>query len=326
MLKISAVMPVYNGEAHLNEAIDSILAQTFGGFEFIIIDDGSTDRTAEIINAYNDDRIVYIRNAENLGVARSLNRGIEAARGEYIARMDADDISEPRRFETQLRFMESHKRVGVCGSAMTSFYGSTPYKTHVYQYHHGHLVMELIYDSPLAHPTVMLRRSVLIKNNLRYDPAYEKAEDYRLWLTMAGHCRLCSLPDLLLRYRIHDPGEDRRPFKEEQARSVQKIREDMYNSFSPNADPVEFSLYMRLCGYKLAFNEEEYAVILLLLKKILSHKLFKGIRTRLCVFRLHMAIASASGLQLNSLDFIDTCMHILRIAYRRVVRLVGKRG
>ena len=114
-------MPAYNAEKYINEAIDSILAQTFTDFEFIIIDDGSTDSTCAIVESYSDSRIRFFKNEHNLGVAATLNRGLDLARGEYIARMDADDISLPTRFEKQAAYMDSHPDVVVCGTGVECF-------------------------------------------------------------------------------------------------------------------------------------------------------------------------------------------------------------
>ena len=109
-------MPVYNGERYLREAIDSILNQTFKDFEFLIINDGSTDLSVEIIESYADKRISLAHNGQNLGLITTLNRGFDLACGEYIARMDCDDISLPDRLEKQVVFMDNHPEIGICGS------------------------------------------------------------------------------------------------------------------------------------------------------------------------------------------------------------------
>ena len=124
--KISVVMPAYNAENYIREAIDSILAQTFRDFEFLIIDDGSTDHTVEIIRSYSDSRIRLYQNERNMGVAATLNRGLDLARGEYIARMDADDISLPERFAKQAAYMDAHPDVAVCGSNIILFSEGAP--------------------------------------------------------------------------------------------------------------------------------------------------------------------------------------------------------
>jgi len=114
--KVTVLMPVYNGEKYLNEAIDSILGQTFKDFKFLIINDGSTDGTADILKSYKDSRIKVTNNEKNIGLTKSLNKGLKMAKSEYIARMDADDISLPTRLQKQVEFMDSHPKVGVCGT------------------------------------------------------------------------------------------------------------------------------------------------------------------------------------------------------------------
>ena len=132
MPRISVIMPAYNAEKYIREAIDSILAQTYTDFEFIIIDDASTDATASIVESYSDERIRFFRNEHNMGVANTLNRGLDLAVGEYIARMDSDDISLPERFAKQVEFMDTHTDVIVCGSNAIVFGdGINEYKTGV---------------------------------------------------------------------------------------------------------------------------------------------------------------------------------------------------
>ena len=121
MPKLSVIMPAYNAEKYIGEAIESILNQTFTDFEFIIIDDGSSDHTADIIKGFHDERIRFIQNEKNSGVANTLNKGLELSQGEYIARMDADDISLPARFEKQVAFMEANPDVAVVGCGIELF-------------------------------------------------------------------------------------------------------------------------------------------------------------------------------------------------------------
>ena len=121
MPKISVVMPAYNAEKYIGEAIESILNQTFKDFEFIIINDGSVDHTKEIIREYNDPRIVLLENDKNRGIVLSLNKGLDAATGKYIARMDADDIALKNRFERQVEYLDEHKDIGVLGTGICTF-------------------------------------------------------------------------------------------------------------------------------------------------------------------------------------------------------------
>lgn len=194
-------MAAYNAEAHLPTAIRSILGQSFADFEFIIIDDGSTDRTAEIIAAHDDPRIKAIRNPENLGLIRSLNRGLDAATGTYVARMDADDEALAERFEQQVRFLDAHPEIGLCGTAIETFGARSEHWALICE--PARVKCQLLFDPGLSHPTAMFRRSLVVRHGLRYDERYLHAEDYALWVRFADLAGIANLPDVLLRYRLH---------------------------------------------------------------------------------------------------------------------------
>jgi len=200
--KISILMPVYNGEKYLAEAINSILHQTYTNFEFIIINDGSNDRTAEIINSFNDPRIRVINNLTNLGLVVSLNTGINQSTCRYIARMDSDDISLPKRLEIQKKYLDDHQSVGIVGS-----------RSRIIGENHGHsnkpivdpveIKTSLLFSTPLVHPSVMMRRDLLISNNLFYDVNFKNAEDYDLWSRASQCFDLANINEVLLLYRMH---------------------------------------------------------------------------------------------------------------------------
>lgn len=203
MCKISVVMPVYNGEKYLNEAIDSIICQTFRDFELIIIDDGSTDNTSNIIKSYNDKRIVFIKNNENLGIVKTLNKGIQIAKGQYIARMDADDICYPYRLEKQYIIMEENPEIGLCGSSVEVFNESTS-NIHECPTDNEEIKVLQIFNTAFAHPSVIIRKDILVKYDLKYDEFYEGMEDYELWLRMSKVTQLANTKEVLLKYRNHD--------------------------------------------------------------------------------------------------------------------------
>lgn len=204
MPNISVILPAFNAQAYLREAIDSILNQTYTDFEFLIYNDGSTDSTKTIIDSYNDKRIKAFHSDENKGYVHWLNIGLKGAQGKYIARMDADDISLPERFQLQWDFMESHPEVGVCGGQV-EIIGS------------GELVKKPLTDNeirwwffkgnPLAHPSVMIRKSVLDSSNIQYDSTLRPAEDYDMWWRLAMHTKLANLNDIILKYRYHSTQE-----------------------------------------------------------------------------------------------------------------------
>lgn len=203
MPKVTVLMAVYNGEKHLREAIESILGQTFRDFEFLIIDDGSTDSSREIIASCADPRIRLVRNEANLGLTKSLNRGLKLAAGEYVARMDADDVSLPERLERQVKHLDEHPEVGVCGAQTQAFGdGIRGWISHYYL-DHDIIKAALLIGSAISHPTAVLRKAFLDKFGLGYDEAAVCTQDYDLWVRCADRFKMANLPDVLLRYRRH---------------------------------------------------------------------------------------------------------------------------
>ena len=208
-LPVSVLMSIYNNEAHLPAALDSILQQTFSDFELIAIDDCSTDGSWEILTGYaeRDRRIRPIRNPENIGLTRSLNQGWALARGKYIARMDADDISLPSRFAKQVAFMEAHPKVGVCGTWTKTIGVSTRdfAKDSINPYPPDDKTIRcwLLFGVGLAHPAVFLRQELFLKARLSYDNSYRCCQDYNLWVRASGYFELANIPEVLLFYRLH---------------------------------------------------------------------------------------------------------------------------
>ncbi len=198
---VSVVMPVYNGEKYLKESIDSILNQTISDLELIIVDDGSTDRTSDIIKSYSDKRIVYIKNEVNLRISRSLNKALEASKGEFIARMDADDISLPKRLQKQIEYMNNHPEVEVCGSNVMVFGADD--RSWPSSESHERLKVDSFFSCCLAHPTVMFRRSIVESGEARYNPEFDHMEDYELWTRLLKKHRFACIKEPLLKYRVH---------------------------------------------------------------------------------------------------------------------------
>ena len=201
---VSVLMPVYNAAPYLAEAIESILSQTFGDFEFLIIDDGSADDTAQIAESYaqRDQRIRLVRHAENQGQTARLNQGLALARGRYIARMDGDDISLSERLGQQVAFFDSHPGIGVCGSWLPTI-GDRHTRFERYPTSDADIRCQLLFRDVLAHPAVMLRRALFTEHGLAYDPFFQIAQDYDLWARCAEHTQLANMPQVLLHYRVH---------------------------------------------------------------------------------------------------------------------------
>ena len=194
-------MPVYNGERYLPEALDSILAQTYTNFEFIIIDDGSTDGSLNVLQQYQKrDARIRLISRENRNLATTLNDIIDLAQGKWIARMDQDDIALPERFERQLQWLEQTD-ADICGSWVRRF-GTSDKRVVRLRQTDDAIKMELLFCSPLAHPSVMMKTERL--KQLRYDKAWETAEDYDLWERAAeAGWKMANVPEVLLMYRLH---------------------------------------------------------------------------------------------------------------------------
>lgn len=197
------VMPVYNGEKYLREAIDSILAQTFTDWEFIIVNEfGSNDAATDILKEYaaRDARVRLLQNQTRLGIAESLNVGIRAAKGEYIARMDADDISGPERLQKQVEYLDAHSDVGLLGIHPTVF-GEERWDWYT-EYAPEQITANALFFLPCLHPTVMMRKSVLEEHGLLYNPEYRCTEDYDLFERILQYTKAGNLDDQeLFRYR-----------------------------------------------------------------------------------------------------------------------------
>jgi len=249
---ISVILPVYNGEKYLSEAIESILNQTYENFEFIIINDGSTDNSLELIEKYKeiDNRIIVI-SRENKGLIGTLNEGIEKSRGKYIARMDQDDISLPNRFEEQIKIMENNEEIIVCGSWINIFGNNIKNKIVKYYQKDKQIKSNLLLSCCFAHPSVMMRKDVFVDNDIWYDMDFKNAEDYHLWTQLAKVGKFYNIPKVLLNYRFLETSITRVADKNELQRK--KVYENIFEEA------------LSLIDYKM--NEEEIE-----LSFIISHK------------------------------------------------------
>lgn len=198
MPQITVVLPVYNGVKFLSRAVDSILAQTCRDWELLIINEyGSDDGSGELAAQYarRDGRIRLLQNRERLGLAESLNRGFREAAGDFLARMDADDVSYPERFEKQLAFLQAHPEVGICGGWQRHLRGKRSW-VHRPPSDPARLAASLLFTCELCHSTVMLRRETVERFGLYYAPRFQ-AEDYELWTRAMCVTQLANLPELL---------------------------------------------------------------------------------------------------------------------------------
>ncbi len=197
---ISVLLPVFNSEKYISESIQSILDQTYTNFELLILDDGSTDNTLLIINEFQDDRIRIFTSDKNNGIVYQLNKGIENSKGEFIARMDADDISHPKRFEKHIEFLNSQPKIDVLGTFAKKMGDEVGLIE--YQYNKpGQISFLLNFYCYMLHPTVMMRNRIFSK--FKYSSDYPLAEDYGLWCQVNTGSNLYILDEVLLDYRIH---------------------------------------------------------------------------------------------------------------------------
>lgn len=251
MPKVSVIMPVYNAEKYIQEAINSILNQTFEDLEFIIINDGSIDHTEELVNKYEDPRIRFIQNKTNLGIAKTLNRGLDLANGEYIARMDSDDISMPERLAKQVDYLEHHPEICVLGTGIECF--GACWDKYIFSKESTQLKVDLLFNNCLAHPSVMMRSSILGKNGFYYDSAFSKIEDYDLWCRIVEHYHLASIPEVLLKYRVH-PNQVTQTISQKKELQLRKLKMRQMRQLNMSLTSEGFEEYFLYCQGKLNAN------------------------------------------------------------------------
>lgn len=206
MRKITVLMPVYNAESYLEEAIESILQQSFKDFNLLIINDGSTDESENIITKFMklDDRIIYEKNRTNIGLIKTLNRGINLVNTEYLVRMDSDDVAHTKKLEAQLKYMEENKEVNIVGTQSFNFSDTDQKrKRKILPTKSKRINTFLLFSSPLIHPSVMMRTSFLKKESLYYDEDYIGMEDYELWTRVASQTYIKNLKKALIDYRLN---------------------------------------------------------------------------------------------------------------------------
>lgn len=219
--RVSVLLPVRNGARHLRAALRSILAQSLRELEVLLLDDGSTDGSADIAAAEGDPR-VRVLSSPPMGLARQLNRGIREARAPYVARMDADDIAEPERLACQVSFLAAHPSVAICGTWLRCF---SPASTHLARYPVGRETVRayVVFDNPVAHPSACWRAASWQAAGLAYDETLEVAQDYDVWSRALDQPQVDNVPAPLLRYRVHTASVTgrRAELSEQAARRIQ---------------------------------------------------------------------------------------------------------
>ena len=202
---VSVLMPVYNAEKYLKEALESILNQSYTHFELLLFNDGSTDGSLTIIQGFDDPRIRFFDQEVNSGYLSHLNKGIQLSRGKYIIRADADDVNALDRIEKQVLFMENHPEVGLCGSWAQIITSQGELKQEIKYFAEDAWVRaHLFWTIPIPHPTAIIRKKILNKHHLWYQSPWYPVEDYALWLSMASYTQMANIQESLVKIRKHD--------------------------------------------------------------------------------------------------------------------------
>jgi glycosyltransferase involved in cell wall biosynthesis len=253
MVDVSVLMPIYKGEQHLKEAIDSVLNQSFKNFEFVIINDASPDNSEKIILSYNDIRIVYKKHEHNKGLVGALNSGLEICKGKYIARMDQDDIADLNRLQLQFDFMEKNPDYILLGGQATIIDSKDKLQNPISD---EGIRAKLVFATSFVHPTVMFRKAMLDKNNLSYRENYKHAEDYGFWIDLASHGKMANLPETCLYYRRHE-AQYTVVFNEDMVKMVKIIRAKYLNNNSIEMISTDLNLLEIITERRIEYANEK---------------------------------------------------------------------
>ena len=243
---VSVLLATHDDARFLREAIESVLGQTSGDLELIVVDDASTDETGELLAALDDQRLVVLRNQEQAGLAASLNRALDQATGRYVARLDADDVASTDRLERQLAWMEAKPELGVVGAGIRDLHANGELgRVHLMPRGAGALRWHALFSSPFFHPTVLVDRELLERHELRYDPKFLESEDYDLWTQVFEFAEGDNLREVLVNKRVH-PGQASLRRGELQQSFQHQIALREIARIAPHVSGVEADLAWRL--------------------------------------------------------------------------------
>ena len=241
MPEVTIILPVYNGERYLREAINSVLAQTYRDFELWVCNDGSTDGTTAIVDSYTDPRVRRVDNPHNMGLVTTLNRAFAMAATPYIARMDDDDLWEPTKLEQQMALLAARPDVGICGTSIHKF-GDID-TVMLFPEESDALKVGLLFYCMMSHPSVVYRRSMLLKTGLTYRQDFFPAEDYKMWVDALQVTNIYNIQQPLVHYRQHATQLCREK-KEEQGRLERLLHEEQLRLFYPNPTDEELAFHL----------------------------------------------------------------------------------
>jgi glycosyltransferase involved in cell wall biosynthesis len=261
---ITVLMAVYNGEKYLRQSVESILNQTFKNFEFLIINDGSTDKTSEVLNSFNDKRIRVINNIKNQGLTKCLHDGVTLSKGQYIARLDVDDISISNRLEIQKKYLDENPDVLVVHSMFHHIdQNNKIIKKNIGNKDSINLIKwNLIWKNRLQHPTVMFRKEVLTKYKLNYNLKYKRSQDFEFWAQISRVGDIFLIPIPLILYRIHDESITNKVFGNKHLTAQKEIIKENIFSYGIKVDEglikevaiLSWQLSISPFGYKYKYS------------------------------------------------------------------------
>ncbi|MBR1841328.1 MAG: glycosyltransferase [Alphaproteobacteria bacterium] len=268
--QVSVLMPVYKTpEKYLQEAIESILNQTFHNFEFLILDDCPEQPVGHIVQSYKDKRIKYSVNPYNMGISATRNKLIDMAQGKYLAIMDHDDIALPERFAKEVCFLDTHPDIGVVGTWYERFPRTKIKKRYIIN---SQIERDLMYNCSILHPSAMIRKSILVDNNIRYESKFSPAEDYMLWARLIGKTKFANIPEVLQKYRdyAYNTSKTQSAKMKESSKKVHLFLEQKHPQLMSQASTTQT---YKICGFPLVKRDKKGCVI-----KYTYFGLFKTIR------------------------------------------------
>lgn len=239
MAKVTVLMPTYNVALYVEEAIRSVLGQTYRDFELLVIDDCSTDNTLEVVRAIDNPCIHIVQNEKNVGLAENLNRGLSLVTTDYVARMDGDDIAEPIWLEREVEILDNHPEIGICGAGFERF-GASGARVR-FPEHHEDIVANMLFECSVIVPT--FRMSLFREHGLRYSTKAFPAEDYRFWAECLKVTKIYNIQETLFHYRMH-PTQICTARREEQKHKVAEVQHYMLTWLSNDLGESEEQYYM----------------------------------------------------------------------------------
>lgn len=292
---VTILMPVYNAELHLKEAIESVLNQTFRDFKLLIVNDGSTDSSRKIIGEFDDARIEVLDLPQNAGLVNALNVGIEAIDTKYIARTDADDICLPERLKKQVEFMETHAEVGALGTGFDSLMPDGSIRSGGrFSAEHDIIRLRHLYQIQIIHGTSMLRTEVLKNHELKFDPDFKHAEDYDFFDRLGNVSRIANIPEPLYLIRHHETRVSEQ-FSDIQKRNSDRVKVRIFRAIGITVLEAELELIQWLMYQNYSwFDLEKVSALSSLISRIIQANNNSGyfntefLRFQLCSRFLHL--------------------------------------